>query len=311
MEWLDESVDDESEQRKEACGEGRHLGRYRLEQIIGQGGFGEIWRAYDPDLDRRVAIKTPRTNQATLQDMDAFLAEAQKVASLRHPGIVPVFDVGQADGRWFFVCELIEGANLSQRIGDGPVPPEETARIVRDIALALHYAHEHGFIHRDIKPSNILIDQSGKTFLTDFGIALAMRDFESVRTQTVGTLAYMAPEQIEDTGGVATVRTDIYGLGVVMYQLLAGQLPFQQDSPVGLRNAILSGTPTPPSTNIPTALQRICLRALANNPDERYPSAKALADDMDRFLVPRRRWPVRIGLGLVLMLLIGGGFVWS
>jgi uncharacterized protein YjbI with pentapeptide repeats len=148
-------------------------------------------------------------------------------------------------------------------------------------------------------------------YLTDFGIALAMRDFDSARTQTVGTLAYMAPEQIEGTGGVASVRTDIYGLGVVLYQMLTGQLPFRDDSPVKLREAILSGTPMPFSTDSPVALHRICLRALARNPAERYPSANDLAKDLDRFLVPKRRWPVRIGVGLVLVLLLAGVVAWS
>jgi serine/threonine protein kinase len=321
MQWLDRPNTDESEKRETTDArstvatnnEGKRLGRYHLERILGEGGFGEVWSAYDPHLDRHVAIKLPRRDRNTLQDMDAFLVEARKVASLRHAGIVPVFDVGQAEGQWFFVCQLIEGTDLSQRIGDSPLPPAEIARIVRDIALALHYAHEQGFVHRDLKPANILLDRHGKAYLTDFGIALTQSEWNASRAQTVGTLAYMAPEQIEGIAESFDARADVYALGVVLYQTLTRQLPFPEHSPLELRRAVLSDVPRSPRTidsQIPAELERICLKAMAKSPANRYRHAKSLADDLDRFLAPRSRWAIRIVLGVMVVSLVLGIIVW-
>lgn len=321
MQWLDSPSLNESEKRETTDArstvatnhEGRHLGRYCLERLLGEGGFGEVWSAYDPHLDRHVAIKLPRRDRDAIQDMDAFLVEARKVASLRHAGIVSVFDVGQAEGRWFFVCQLIEGTDLSRRIGDGPLPPAEIARIVRDVAQALHYAHEQGFIHRDLKPANILLDRHGKAYLTDFGIALTQNEWNASRAQTVGTLAYMAPEQIEGIAESFDARADVYALGVVLYQTLTRQLPFPTHSPLELCRAVLSDVPRPPHTidsQIPAELERICLKAMARSPAQRYSNARDLADDLDRFLAPTSRWALRVALGLMFVAMVLGIVVW-
>ena len=147
LRWMDEPGDDDEEPA--AAGEPDSLGRYQLQRRIGTGGFGEVWKAYDPHLARNVAIKVPRSDRARPRDMDAFLAEARKVASLRHPGIVPVFDVGQSDGQWFIVSEFVDGMNLAEMLESRQLSPEEAARLIAEVASHLHYAHEQGFVHRE------------------------------------------------------------------------------------------------------------------------------------------------------------------
>lgn len=303
MDWLNR-INEETDQDISSFQQGEYIGRYRLDHLIGQGGFGEVWAAYDPMLDRLVAIKLPHNNRSAFQDIDAFLIEARRIVKLRHPNIISVHDAGQDEGRCYFVSELIDGADLSEQIASASLSQHDACRIVQEIALAVHHAHRNGFIHRDIKPSNILIDQNGNSYLADFGTALSVSNLES---DTVGTLAYMAPELIDDEDNEATVRTDIYALGVVLYQVLTGNLPFPQSSHVELRKAILAENPTfDAESNIPAALQSICLRAMAKNPEERYSFAKELAHDLHRYLNPKRK-SLAI-LGIVLVLLIAGIF---
>ena len=239
MRWMEEPGEDEAE--PVATESPKSLGHYRLDQRIGTGGFGEVWKAYDPHLARYVAIKMPRSDRAAPRDMDAFLAEAQKVASLRrHPGIVPVFYVGESDGRWFIVSEFVDGTNLAEMLESRQTSPEEAARLIAEVASHLHYAHQQGFVHRDLKPSNILLDRGGKPYLTDFGIAVSVREADFSAGRPFGTLPYMAPEAISGEHQQLDPRSDIYSLGVVFYELLTGRLPFDADSTGELRNQILS-----------------------------------------------------------------------
>jgi len=254
--------------------------RYRLDALVGQGGFGRVYRGFDTWLERPVAVKVPRVDRpVTGGEVDQCRIEARKVARLRHPNIVPVHDVGRDGANCFIVGEWIEGTSLAARIKTDRPSPAEAARIVTEIADALDHAHRAGFVHRDIKPANILIDAEGTAYLTDFGIAVVGEDLLR-DINTAGTLPYMAPEQLADGFGPTDHRADIYALGVVLYELLTGHRPFRAASPVDLRQQIVSADPTPPhaaDAAVPEALSAIALRCLEKRPDDRYARAAFLA----------------------------------
>ena len=174
---------------------GRHLGRYRLERELGEGSFGQVWRAFDPLLNRAVAIKLPREDRTwTPAEIDQFLAEGRKIARLEHPNILPVYDVNYTGGTCYLVCKLVAGGDLKSMLTRGVSPPD-AARLAAAVADALHFAHLRGFVHRDIKPANILVDADGHPYLTDFGLAATEDDLLAEGAGVRGTLAYMAPEQ--------------------------------------------------------------------------------------------------------------------
>src|SRR4051794_25831770 len=264
--------------------------RYRLDALIGQGGFGRVYRGFDLWLERPVAVKVPRVDRpVTGGEVDQCRIEARKVARLRHPNIVPVHDVGREGSTCFIVGEWVEGTNLASRIRDDRPGHRESARIVAEVADALAHAHAAGFVHRDVKPANILIDPQGRAYLTDFGIAVVEEDL--LRDVTAaGTLPYMAPEQLGDGLGPVDHRADIYALGVVLHELLTGRRPFRATSPVELREQILAGGPPSPRSiepGIPDALERICLRCLARTPGDRYQGADEVGRALRDFLGPR------------------------
>jgi tetratricopeptide (TPR) repeat protein len=263
-------------------------GRYRLDELIGEGGFGQVWQGFDLKLQRRVAVKVPKRRRSVdPEQQDAFLSEARKVARLRHPGIVSVYDVGQEDGAYFIVSELIEGTDLRKRLRARPIPVRDVAQIVAQVAGSLHHAHELDFVHRDIKPANILLDGSGAVFVTDFGIAVTEAELQLQGPECAGTVGYMSPEQLDGDPSRISKRTDIYSLGLVLYELLAGRFPFPAEPPVGAQDGIPQQRPVSPrSINraVPRTLERVCLKCLARNPEGRYPTAKALADDLKHWL---------------------------
>jgi hypothetical protein len=264
-------------------------GRYRLDGLIAEGGFGQVWRGFDEELHRPVAVKVAKSPRQGTDDEEALLVEARKAARLKHPGIVPVYDVGRHDGGYFIVSSLIDGQDLGALLRQKPPPVSAAVRIVAEAARHLHHAHRQGFVHRDIKPANILVDSHGHVFVTDFGIALTGDDGR--RDDACGTLAYMAPEQLLGGAGGVDARTDVYSLGVVLYQLLTRRVPFEAETPAGLREQILRQQPRPPRSlerGVPREVERICLKCLAKAPADRYPSAEALADDLERW--PSRRW---------------------
>lgn len=247
-------------------------GRYRIDELIGEGGHGRVYRGFDPELQRPVAIKLPHGHKLKTSDL---LEEARKVARLRHPGIVTVYDVGQHEGEPFIISDFVSGKTLCEV---GSLSPQEAARLIAEIADSLQAAHEQGFVHRDIKPANILIDQQGRPLLTDFGIATALDDSQS---QVVGTLPYMAPEQLGDEPVLGDPRTDIWSLGVVLYELLTGKLPFDDLSPAKLSEQIRSHVPLPPrgiNSDIPPALESIVLKCLTKAPEERFETAAELSN---------------------------------
>jgi serine/threonine protein kinase len=261
--------------------------RYRLDALIGEGGFGRVYRAFDAWLERPVAVKVPRVDRpVTGGEVDQCRIEARKVARLRHPNIVPVHDVGRDGSNCFIVGEWIEGTNLAVRIRTDRPGHRESARIVAEIADALAHAHAAGFVHRDLKPANILIDGLGRAYLTDFGIAVVEEDL--LRDVTAaGTLPYMAPEQLGEGPAPVDHRADIYSLGVVLYELLTGNRPLRASTPIELWGQILMGDPEPPRSiepAVPEELEGICLRCLAKRPDERYRRADEAARDLRAFL---------------------------
>ena len=274
---------------------GDRVGPYQILGSLGAGGMGEVYRARDPRLDRVVAIKIVTASRATgPAQIERFLREARAIGRLSHPHICTLHDVGQQDDVPFLVMELLEGPTLAERIEQGPVPVADALRIASQIARALDCAHRSGVIHRDLKPSNVMLTASGVKLL-DFGLA-KLRDAEndaiaSVSTkslwQTVdgtvlGTLPYMAPEQVE--GLAADARTDIFAVGVVIFEMLTGEAPFKGDSRASLTAAILTQVP-PPITSLvnsaPPSLNRIVEQCLKKNPEERWQSARDLASALE------------------------------
>ncbi len=278
------------------------VGRYQLIQKIGKGGFASVWKARDPELNRFVAIKVPHGKSF---QSESFLEEARKAAKLRHPGIVSVFDIGRTKDRVFIVSELIEAGSLAERIKDAPPSIDESVRLVELIAEALFHAHKNGLIHRDIKPHNILLDEHGNPKITDFGIALSETQSAAEKSRSAGTLAYMSPEQAANRTHEIDARTDIYSLGVVLYQLITRRLPFIPNDSMELWGDIISHAPRIPRTidhSIPIELERICLKAMAKKPSDRYSTAQDFAEDLRGLaLQPQMTSRKYVGFALVLM----------
>lgn len=236
-------------------------------------------------MRRPVAIKVPAgTTLTSAQAREQFLHEARSVARLRHANIVAVHDLGQDDtGRCYLVYEFIEGTSLADRLKQGPLPPRDAAALVAQVAEALHYAHLQGLFHRDIKPANVLLDARGKPFVTDFGIAVREVDLARERGVRTGTPAYMSPEQVRGEGHLIDGRTDIYSLGVLFYEALTGQRPFQAESVAQLYDLVLYREAKPPrmiDDAIPRELERICLKAMAKRITDRHTTAQDVADDL-------------------------------
>ena len=264
------------------------IGRYRIERVLGKGGFGLVYLAHDDQLQRLVAIKVPhRDRVSSAEDVKAYLTEARTVANLDHPHIVPVFDVGSTDDcPCYIVSKVIEGTDLATRLKQSRLSINETVEMVATVAEALHYAHRKGLVHRDIKPGNILIDTSGKPFVVDFGLALKEENIGH-GPKYAGTPAYMSPEQARGEGHRVDGRSDIFSLGVVFYELLVGRRPFSGNSTTDLLEQITNLEARPPrqyDDGIPKELDRICLKALSKRASERYSTAKDMADDLRYFL---------------------------
>jgi predicted Ser/Thr protein kinase len=265
--------------------EGIPFGRYQLIELLGRGGMGEVWRAHDTAIDRVVALKMLLPHYAQDPEfVERFRREARAAARLDDPHVVPIYDVGEIDGRLYVTMRLIDGVDLQTVLKDGPLPPERAVHIIGQIASALHSAHRAGLVHRDVKPSNILLGPNDFAYLIDFGIARASGDpaLTSAST-TMGTWAYMAPERF--SSGEIHPSSDIYALACVLFQCLTGKVPFPGDTLEQVAGGHMVAPPPRPSQDsntVPTAMDRVIATGLAKQPTDRYPSTVELATAAQR-----------------------------
>jgi serine/threonine protein kinase/Tfp pilus assembly protein PilF len=269
---------------------------YELLKEIGRGGQGVVYRARQKSLNRTVALKVIGVGQwATEAHLRRFRLEAEAAASLNHPSIVPVHDIGERDGCCYFSMNLVEGGQLDEVVRREAISIRRAAELIAKLARTVHYAHEHGILHRDIKPGNVLLDKEGEPHLTDFGLARLVETESTVTrtTEMLGTPSYMAPEQASGNNAELTAAADIYGIGAVLYQLLTGTPPFVGTTVYETVRLVLETEPRQPrllNRKVDRDLSTICLKCLEKDPQRRYQSALALAEDLDRWL---RREPIQ------------------
>ena len=315
---------------------GTTLGHYRVLEKLGEGGMGEVYAAEDAKLQRRVALKLlPPELAADPERLQRFQREARAIAALNHPNVVTIYSVEEADGVQFLTMELVEGKTLGDLIPEGGLPLEELLRLAVPLVEAVAFAHQHGIVHRDLKPANVMLAADGRLKVLDFGLAklkpeVAATDTTCLATPSltrqhtiVGTAAYMSPEQAE--GRHVDQRSDIFSLGVVLYEMACGRRPFAGDTAVSLISAIIKDTPARLSDvkrSVPPSLDRIVTKALAKDPAARYQHALELRDDLQQVqaqtvsarvvsnlvrAVARSRWTRRLALAAGLVAVAGGG----
>ncbi len=268
----------------------RDFGPLVLLEEIGRGGMGVVYKARHRELDRIVAVKMILASHlASAEHVRRFQEEARAAARVEHPHIVHIHEVGQVEDQHYFTMQYVEGVSLAVRIARGPIEIQEAVCLVAQVARAVGHLHRHEIVHRDLKPSNILLDETGKPHVTDFGLAkVVASDSQATATGAIlGTPSYMAPEQAAGQHLAVGPWSDIYSLGAVLYELLTGRPPFQEDTAIDTVLKVLEGEPPLPRTlnrRVPRALELVCLKCLAREPRRRYASADALADELERFL---------------------------
>ena len=290
------------------------FGRFQLREIIGEGGYGTVYKAHDPRLDRDIALKTLKIDKMTDLTMGRFFREARTAAKLSHPGIVPAYDAGRdARGCWI-AFEYVPGLTLSRHLTENTLSVRTAMRIIRDLADALQHCHDHKVMHRDLKPSNILIDEDGRPWLIDFGFARWMNhnsDF-TLEKSIIGTYGYMPPEVMAGNSQKADARSDVYSLGTILFELIAHERPIQLPLGVPLHKIDTSQPPPGLRTfdeHVPREIERICAKALEPKPCDRYQDMNAFRDDLNRWLHHK---PVGRRIAVIAAtFLIGGSLGWS
>ncbi len=307
---------------------------YEILEEIAVGGMGVVYKARQVKLNRLVAVKMILAGaHAGAAARARFQTEAEAAASLRHPNIVQIYEVGEHDGLPFLALEFMEGGSLAQKIAHAPQPPRAAAETAETLARAVHFAHQQGVIHRDLKPANVLLTADGVPKIADFGLAKRLgADTGQTRTgEVVGTPAYMAPEQAAPGAAPVGTPADVYALGAILYELLAGRPPFQAATALDVLTQVISAEPAPPRQlrpKTPRDLETICLKCLRKEPRRRYGSAEALAEDLRRFLTGRPIQARRVGAveravkwvrrnaaasalaAVVMLAALGGGAAW-
>jgi serine/threonine protein kinase len=306
---------------------------------LGRGGMGVVYKARQNSLNRLVAVKMIQPGlHVPGEELQRFRIEAEAVARLQHPNIVHIYEVGEQSGCRYLLLEYIGGGSLADKVGNQPQPPDQAAELVETLARAVHAAHQRGIIHRDLKPANVLLTEDGIPKVADFGLAKMLpaltpagqekETASDARGPTrsgviMGTPSYMAPEQARGKIQAIGPPTDVYALGAILYHLLTGRPPFRADSPLDTLHQVISQAPRRPSSlqpDVPRDLEAICLRCLEKEPAQRYASAAALADDLQRFRQGQRpldnakkrrsSWPWAVGIGAAAILLIGVLSLW-
>src|SRR5499426_3051698 len=268
----------------------KRLGNYELLEKIAQGGMGVVYKARHAGLDRVVALKMIRSGiLATPKDVERFQREARSAAKLHHPSIVTIHDIGEQEGQHYYTMDYVPGENLTERARNRPFSPRQAAEITADVAAAIHYAHQQGVLHRDIKPANVILTPEQQPRVLDFGLALILAD-DSTLTQTgtpVGSPPYMPPEQAAGQTGCIDARSDVYGLGALLYELLTGHPPFRAASTMETLRLVIENEAVPPrrlNPALPPDLETICLKCLEKAPDRRYQTAQELGEELGRFI---------------------------
>jgi WD40 repeat protein len=310
----------------------RYFGDYEIIREIARGGMGVVFQARQVSLNRPVALKMILAGQLANEiDVKRFYTEAEAAANLDHPCIVPIYEVGQHQGQHYFSMGFVDGESLSHRLAEGPLPPREAAGLMVKVAEAIEYAHQRGVIHRDLKPANILLDKNGNPRVTDFGLAKQLETDSGLTGsgQIMGTPSYMPPEQAGGKRGDVGPASDVYALGATLYALITGRPPFQAATPMDTLLQVLGQDPVPVrqlNVTVPKDLETICLKCLEKDPRRRYGSARALAEELNRFLsgepiVARpvgaaeravkwmRRRPVIAGLTAAVVVAVLGGMI--
>ena len=268
---------------------GDSVSDYQIVREVARGGMGVVFLAKQKNLNRTVAIKMILDSETSDEHLKRFTKEAEAAAGLDHPGIVPVYDVGQHNGFPYYSMPFVEGESLAHRLHQGPLEPKQAAQIAAEIADALSHAHQQQIIHRDIKPANVLIDESGKAKVTDFGVCKSLNQTSDLTShgQLVGTPHYMPPEQAGDKENQVGPQSDVYSIGAVLYAMLTGRPPFQAANPVDVVSQVILQPPVSPAIlnpSVPLELDVITLKCLSKSPRDRFATADQLAADLKRYL---------------------------